>query len=156
MRSATFSASHSLSRWSGKFQSSQSHLSIVTTAVCHSSGVKPASLMFSFTASCLICKAVTLSELSSPEHGPGLSGHHLDTSFAGHFVPLETMASTQRVPAELSEGRHSAPNSASGVSVALKERQPGCGSQKCLKAGRGKGELGRSERVAWTYIYYQM
>ena len=22
--------------------------------------------------------------------------------------------------------------------------------------GRGKGKLGRSERVAWTYIYYQM
>ena len=22
--------------------------------------------------------------------------------------------------------------------------------------GRGKGNLGRSERVAWTYIYYQM
>ena len=22
--------------------------------------------------------------------------------------------------------------------------------------GRGKGELGRSERVAWTYIHYQM
>ena len=22
--------------------------------------------------------------------------------------------------------------------------------------GRGKGKLGRSERVAWTYIHYQM
>ena len=22
--------------------------------------------------------------------------------------------------------------------------------------GRGKGRLGRSERVAWTYIHYQM
>ena len=22
--------------------------------------------------------------------------------------------------------------------------------------GRGKGKLGQSERVAWTYIYYQM
>ena len=22
--------------------------------------------------------------------------------------------------------------------------------------GRGKGKLGRSERVAWTYVYYQM
>ena len=22
--------------------------------------------------------------------------------------------------------------------------------------GRGKGKLGRSERVAWTYIYYQI
>ena len=22
--------------------------------------------------------------------------------------------------------------------------------------GRGKGKLGRSERVAWTYIFYQM
>ena len=32
---------------------------------------------------------------------------------------------------------------------------------KCLEnglegMGRGKGKLGRSERVAWTYIHYQM
>ena len=25
-----------------------------------------------------------------------------------------------------------------------------------LDTGRGKGKLGQSERVAWTYIHYQM
>ena len=25
-----------------------------------------------------------------------------------------------------------------------------------VDTGKGKGKLGRSERVAWTYIYYQM
>ena len=69
---------------------------------------------FSLPGSCFIHKAAALSKLVSPGHSPGLSGHHLNASSAGHFVPLETMAFTQRVPAELSEDKPLAPNLASG------------------------------------------
>lgn len=61
--------------------------------------------------------------MASPGHGPGLSGHHLDASSESHVVPLETMASAQGFPAELLEDMHLAPNLASWVSKALREKQ---------------------------------
>lgn len=68
----------------GKCQCRQPCLSIATTALCHSSGGKPASL--SFHGLCLIHKAAALSKLVSWAQ-PSLSGHHLDASSAGHLSP---------------------------------------------------------------------
>lgn len=81
------------------------------------------SLTSSLPTFCPVCKAAAHSELASPGHGPGLSGHHLDASSVSHAVPLETTASAQTVPAELLQDKHLAPNLASGVSKALRENQ---------------------------------
>lgn len=113
--------------------SATSPASVLSPLFCLSFGVKLASFTFSFAGFCLLYIAATPTELASPGHGPSLPGHHLDTSFVGHFVPLEAMASIQRVPAELSESTPVAPTLASGVQ-GLRARQQGSGSQQCLKS----------------------
>lgn len=114
---------HSPCTWRGGFQPSQpASGSPPRLPVARLEPRQPAS-RFPSPGFCLLCEAAVRPELASPGHGPGFSGHHLDASFASHVVPLETMAFAQRVSAELREAMHSAPNLASGVSKALREKQ---------------------------------